>query len=110
MIPGGYRGVPAHASSSASRSSRAASTAAGAADRSGVAQMKPLVVVGSVNADLVLSVDRLPQPGETLGAKGMSFFPGGKVSGTCSSKQHSHSLSDHYILQASSVNSCCASQ
>jgi hypothetical protein len=79
MISNGNSVVAAHGSSSSARSSRAASTAAAAADRSGAAQMKPLVVVGSVNADLVLSVDRLPQPGETLGAKGMSFFPGGKV-------------------------------
>eukprot|EP00878_Enallax_costatus_P007124 GHUV01007467.1.p1 GENE.GHUV01007467.1~~GHUV01007467.1.p1 ORF type:complete len:382 (+),score=99.86 GHUV01007467.1:2601-3746(+) len=41
-------------------------------------QPKPLVVVGSVNADLVLRVDRLPQPGETIAAKDMQFFPGGK--------------------------------
>jgi hypothetical protein len=53
--------------------------AADAADQAGSMHVKPLVVVGSVNADLVLSVDRLPQPGETLGAKGMSVFPGGKV-------------------------------
>jgi ribokinase len=28
--------------------------------------------------DLVLQVDRLPQPGETLGASSLDFFPGGK--------------------------------
>lgn len=32
-----------------------------------------------MNADLVLPVDRLPQPGETLGAASMDTFPGGKV-------------------------------
>ena len=41
---------------------------------------KPLVVVGSVNADMVLEVDRLPADGETLGAKTLNTFPGGKAS------------------------------
>jgi hypothetical protein len=40
---------------------------------------RPLVVVGSINADLVLKVDRVPKPGETLGASSLEFFPGGKV-------------------------------
>ena len=40
---------------------------------------KPLIVVGSVNADLVLEVDRLPVLGETLAADSMAVFPGGKV-------------------------------
>jgi hypothetical protein len=39
----------------------------------------PLVVVGSVNADLVLQVERLPKDGETLGAQSLNTFPGGKV-------------------------------
>jgi hypothetical protein len=82
MLTSGNSVAAAHAS----RTSRAASTAAAAADRSGVAQTKPLVVVGSVNSDLVLSVDRLPQAGETLGAKGMSFFPGGKVGAHAAAK------------------------
>lgn len=43
-------------------------------------ELKPLVVVGSVNADLVLEVDRLPADGETLGAKTLNTFPGGKAS------------------------------
>jgi hypothetical protein len=42
-------------------------------------EKRPLVVVGSVNADLVLRVSRLPKPGETLGAQDLSYFPGGKV-------------------------------
>ena len=37
-----------------------------------------LVVVGSANADFVLSVDRLPAPGETIGASQLEVFPGGK--------------------------------
>jgi ribokinase len=37
-----------------------------------------LVVVGSINADIVLAVERIPAPGETLGASSLSFFPGGK--------------------------------
>jgi len=37
-----------------------------------------LFVIGSLNADLVLTVPRLPAPGETLAASSMSTFPGGK--------------------------------
>jgi ribokinase len=42
--------------------------------------MKPLVVVGSINADLVVELDRLPKKGETLSTKGgsMNVYPGGK--------------------------------
>jgi len=40
---------------------------------------KPLLVVGSINADLVLEVGRLPKPGETIAATSMSVYPGGKV-------------------------------
>lgn len=43
------------------------------------ANTKPLVVVGSVNADMMLQVDRFPKPGETLSAKSMSTSAGGKV-------------------------------
>ncbi|KAG2497847.1 hypothetical protein HYH03_004114 [Edaphochlamys debaryana] len=39
---------------------------------------KPLVVVGSVNADLVLPIERLPKPGETLAAASIETVPGGK--------------------------------
>ena len=45
-------------------------------------QAKPepghLVVVGSINADFVLNVDRLPMPGETVSSNSMELFPGGK--------------------------------
>ena len=44
-----------------------------------VSEKAPLVVVGSVNADMVLQVDRIPAEGETLAAVGMEVFPGGKV-------------------------------
>ncbi len=37
-----------------------------------------VVVVGSVNLDLVARVERLPRPGETLPARGVSRHPGGK--------------------------------
>ncbi|MCZ8375371.1 MAG: ribokinase [Beijerinckiaceae bacterium] len=37
-----------------------------------------VVVLGSVNRDLVLSVPHHPRPGETLSATGMAEFPGGK--------------------------------
>jgi ribokinase len=40
---------------------------------------KPLVVVGSVNADLVVRLKRLPKKGETVSAAdSMQFYPGGK--------------------------------
>ena len=45
-----------------------------------VSSPKPLVIVGSLNADSVLDVERLPEPGETMSAKTMATFPGGKVS------------------------------
>lgn len=40
---------------------------------------KPLVVAGSINADLVAKVARLPAPGETMESQGFDVFPGGKV-------------------------------
>lgn len=43
------------------------------------ANKKPLVVVGSINADMMLQVDRFPKPGETLSAKSMTTSAGGKV-------------------------------
>ncbi|ARU40096.1 hypothetical protein CCB80_02660 [Armatimonadetes bacterium Uphvl-Ar1] len=40
--------------------------------------MSTALVVGSANADLVYSVDRFPQPGETISAKQFTTFAGGK--------------------------------
>ena len=40
---------------------------------------KPLVVVGSLNVDTVLSVSRIPKGGETLIADNLAIFPGGKA-------------------------------
>lgn len=41
--------------------------------------MKPrITVVGSVNLDLVLKVERLPEPGETVTGASLSRYPGGK--------------------------------
>ena len=40
--------------------------------------MARIVVVGSVNLDLVARVHRLPQPGETLAAHELRRVPGGK--------------------------------
>jgi ribokinase len=37
-----------------------------------------VVVVGSVNADYVVKISHLPQPGETVGAGVLSVYPGGK--------------------------------
>lgn len=37
-----------------------------------------VVVVGSANMDLVLTVERIPEPGETLLAKSLGTYPGGK--------------------------------
>ena len=38
-----------------------------------------IVIVGSINADLVLEVPRLPEAGETMSASKLSTFAGGKV-------------------------------
>lgn len=40
--------------------------------------MVDVVVLGSINMDLVAEVDRLPQPGETLTGRGFSTVSGGK--------------------------------
>lgn len=40
--------------------------------------MKKICVVGSINMDLVVTVDHFPQPGETLFGKEFRTFPGGK--------------------------------
>ncbi|WP_246029289.1 ribokinase [Paenibacillus humicus] len=39
---------------------------------------RSILVVGSINMDVVSKVDRFPQPGETVSGLGTSFFPGGK--------------------------------
>lgn len=40
--------------------------------------MSRIVVVGSLNADLVVQVPRLPGPGETVGGSELTVLPGGK--------------------------------
>ena len=40
--------------------------------------MTRVAVVGSVNADLVLSVETLPKAGETIAGSGLQWLPGGK--------------------------------
>ena len=40
--------------------------------------MKKLAVIGSINMDVVTSVERFPQPGETLTGTSFSTIPGGK--------------------------------
>src|SRR5690348_13313215 len=37
-----------------------------------------ILVVGSLNADLVLAVPRFPAPGETIAAESLTLFSGGK--------------------------------
>jgi hypothetical protein len=39
---------------------------------------KPIVVVGSINFDLVATGDRVPLPGETLTGREFATFHGGK--------------------------------
>ena len=39
---------------------------------------KPIVVVGSINMDLVAVCDRMPLPGETVSGSTFNLFPGGK--------------------------------
>jgi len=39
---------------------------------------KPIVVVGSLNMDFVVQMEKLPQPGETLKGWGFQTLPGGK--------------------------------
>ena len=44
-----------------------------------VVEKKPgILVVGSINMDLVLEMDRLPENGETLLGRRYSYIPGGK--------------------------------
>ncbi|MEW2353904.1 ribokinase [Spirillospora sp. NPDC029432] len=43
-----------------------------------MAQRHEVVVVGSVNADLVIGVDRRPAPGETVLGTDLATYPGGK--------------------------------
>lgn len=37
-----------------------------------------VIVVGSINMDIVLPVERLPQAGETIHGKSVAYYPGGK--------------------------------
>src|ERR1700679_45914 len=41
-------------------------------------QRKPIVVVGSLNMDLVARVERIPAKGETLSGQDFQTHPGGK--------------------------------
>ena len=40
--------------------------------------MKNILVIGSLNMDLVINTDRMPQAGETIHGNGFAHFPGGK--------------------------------
>src|SRR5687768_6552595 len=50
----------------------------GSAVTSPTAEATPIVVIGSLNMDLVLRVPRAPGPGETLYGQTLQFVPGGK--------------------------------
>jgi ribokinase len=41
-------------------------------------ERKPILVVGSINMDLVISAERIPAPGETIRGTGFQTHPGGK--------------------------------
>jgi ribokinase len=41
-------------------------------------ERKPILVVGSINMDLVISAERIPAPGETIRGTGFHTHPGGK--------------------------------
>jgi hypothetical protein len=69
--------APRQACARSPRADMRSASLSGAA-QAGTEARPPLVVVGSVNADLVLAVERLPKPGETLGASSLAFYPGGK--------------------------------
>lgn len=40
--------------------------------------MRKIVVVGSINMDLVARVEAFPRPGETIHSRGVAYLPGGK--------------------------------
>ena len=50
--------------------------------------MGKILVVGSLNVDMVMNVDHMPAEGETILCDGMTLVPGGKgcKSGVCSGK------------------------
>lgn len=48
------------------------------ASNKGIVMSPSIVVVGSLNIDLVVFVERLPRPGETLAAREFKTLPGGK--------------------------------
>ena len=41
------------------------------------APSRPILVIGSVNMDLIATCDRLPAPGETVAGAGFRTAPGG---------------------------------
>lgn len=42
--------------------------------------MKNILVVGSINMDMVINIDRVPHIGETISGNGFMIVPGGKGS------------------------------
>jgi ribokinase len=40
--------------------------------------MKPIVVIGSINMDLVSTASRIPRPGETITGRDFQMYSGGK--------------------------------
>lgn len=45
--------------------------------------MAKITVVGSLNMDVVATMDRFPAPGETVSGKTVAFYPGGKGANQC---------------------------
>ena len=43
--------------------------------------MPDILVVGSLNADLVVKSPRFPKPGETISGEDLQIIPGGKARG-----------------------------
>ena len=87
--------------------------------------VKPVLIVGSLNADIIVEIDRLPLTGETIGARNDStgyMLPGGKGANqavavskmggeakfACVFGNDSHAATLKGVLAANSVDtSCC---
>ena len=64
---------------------------------------KPIVVLGSINIDLAISLQRLPQPGETVSASSLQRFAGGKVSTSALAQCHHGNAVYHTVTMAANA-------